>query len=608
MVRYDLAFLLCCCNACLGSAHDPKKEDFYDLLGVEKNATRDEIKRAYKRQSLQMHPDKLAQKGRTVTEVDQARFTRMKEAYEILSDPHKRETYNAIGERGLKWMEEPFSLDPQEMAHNFANSSTADRFKIFGIFVAIAILIFILPIMVCLQFDGKFGPNTSWYSVLTPLWVWDIAIFFYHARVIMMGPIHKPDNIPDDEWIDPLPMSKRILSLIRFVLIVTFELLIALKLNDTNNFDWFVTFIPIYLHEATTLFKKVPLAKMRIVTVEDLENALGKSFVEFTEDEKDLVSKRYSVVPSTTSPEFEAAHKLKARAKQDIIKLCFRIIFLIYFIMQLDDKMNISWWLVFIPFWIMSFCICCGNFQTLAAAQVALDQREKEFCHPKENDDKTNPSDSGATDANGNPPKQQPLSEEERNELKSQVIQAGSKFITSCVSQAFIVLIVCMFVGKLQGAGYSAMWIISPLLFIASMVLCLLGCTIFCITSAEGDEREFDTQAGYTKQKSYSEIKKKSNYVPPTQDQRNYDRTSTGNEKRPPKSTWDPEKGEIWQGGKDPNEIELTPQNESHTLDSSIGYNEQVQTSDLLDFNSSPSEDLKNNSIEPTASEVEDLD
>ena len=365
----------------------------------------------------------------------------------------------------MKWLEQPFSLNPQDMAHNFANSSTIDRSKIFGIFVAVAIAIFILPILVCLQVDQKFGPDLSWIWILTPLWLWDIAITLYHARIITMGQLQKPDNIPDDEWIDPLPMSRRLLSLFRFLLIVIFEFLLALRLDDTLYYGWAIVFLPIYCHEGTTIYKKLPLARMRIVTVEDLETALGKPFSEFTDEEKEVVAKKYSVVPSITSPEFEAVHRLKARARQDLFKLGFRAVFYLFLILQLDDKLHMNWWLIFLPFWIMSFCICCGNFQTFAEAQAVVAEKDPEFFGDKdyvamgENNGKANNS------------KHEPLSEEERNELKAQVFQAGSKFVTSCCSQTFIVIIICMLVGKLQGASYSAIWIISPLLFVVSQTI-----------------------------------------------------------------------------------------------------------------------------------------
>lgn len=114
-MRYDLAFFLCCCKSFLGG-DESGEENFYSLLEVEKDASYEDIKKAYKKKSLQMHPDKLAQRGEIVTEELQTKFTRMKEAYEVLSDPHKRETYDAIGERGMKWLEEPFSIDPQQLA------------------------------------------------------------------------------------------------------------------------------------------------------------------------------------------------------------------------------------------------------------------------------------------------------------------------------------------------------------------------------------------------------------------------------------------------------------------------------------------------------------
>jgi DnaJ domain len=289
VMRYDLAFFLCCCKSFLGSPDDNvddsnnnKPLSYYDLLGVERDASQDDIKRAYKRQSLQMHPDKLLQRGKVITEEDQAKFTKMKEAYEVLSDRHKRETYDAIGERGMKWVEEPFSVDPQELAHNFAKSSVLDRSKIFAIFVALAIAVLLLPVLICLHVDGSFGSNASWMATLTPLWLWNVFILVYHSRVVMMGPIERPEHIPPEDWVDPLPMSKRIFSMCRFVLIAIFEILVALKLDNILKCQWAFIFIPLYAWEGTTLYKRWPIARMRIVTLEDLEIALGKPFSEFT--------------------------------------------------------------------------------------------------------------------------------------------------------------------------------------------------------------------------------------------------------------------------------------------------------------------------------------
>ena len=479
-MRYDLAFFLCCCKSFLGSEEQSEDGDFYSLLGLDKDASADEIKRAYKRQSLQMHPDKLAQKGKTVTEEDQAKFTRMKEAYEVLSDPHKKETYDAIGERGMKWLEEPFSMDPQELAHNFATSSALDRSKIFAIFVGIAVAVLLLPLLVCLHVDGRFGQDASWFATLVPLWIWDCFILFYHSRVIMMGPIARPEHIPAEEWVDPLPMKKRIFSLVRFVLVVLFELLVAFKLDRLINCSWAVIFIPLYVWEGTTLYKKWPLARMRIVTVEDLETALGKPFSEFTAAEKELIGKRYSVVPSTTSPDFEAAQKLKARARHDMIKSGFRIAFVILLLIQVDGFVEWNWWLVFTPFWIMTFLICYANYQAFAEVQqMAAEKDPTLFGLKNENDKVPSNANYGAVGNDGEATPQatagqkSELTDEEREELKAQVMASGSRLCSKCCSQGFLLILMFLFVGKLQGAGFSSLWIISPFLFGVSTRWCV---------------------------------------------------------------------------------------------------------------------------------------
>jgi len=68
------------------------KKDLYEVLGVTKNASEDEIKKAYRRLAMKYHPD------RNPDDKDaEAKFKEAKEAYEILSDPQKRAAYDQFG-------------------------------------------------------------------------------------------------------------------------------------------------------------------------------------------------------------------------------------------------------------------------------------------------------------------------------------------------------------------------------------------------------------------------------------------------------------------------------------------------------------------------------
>ena len=70
----------------------------YETLGVAKNATADELKKAYRKQAIKWHPDKNPD-NRAAAE---KKFKEVAEAYETLSDPNKREVYDRYGEAGLK--------------------------------------------------------------------------------------------------------------------------------------------------------------------------------------------------------------------------------------------------------------------------------------------------------------------------------------------------------------------------------------------------------------------------------------------------------------------------------------------------------------------------
>jgi len=94
-----------------------EKRDYYEVLGLAREASPEDIKRAYRRGALKHHPDNV--KGDKAEA--EKKFKELAEAYEVLSDPMKRQQYDRFGHEGLRGAG----------VHDFSNMGFGDIFSMF---------------------------------------------------------------------------------------------------------------------------------------------------------------------------------------------------------------------------------------------------------------------------------------------------------------------------------------------------------------------------------------------------------------------------------------------------------------------------------------------
>ncbi len=111
------------------------KKDYYEVLGVPKGASADEIKQAFRRLALKHHPDRNAENKKEAEE----RFKEISEAYEVLSDEKKRAAYDQYGHGGVEgaFRHGNFSWEDfthyQDISDIFGGGGLEDLFASFGL-------------------------------------------------------------------------------------------------------------------------------------------------------------------------------------------------------------------------------------------------------------------------------------------------------------------------------------------------------------------------------------------------------------------------------------------------------------------------------------------
>jgi DnaJ-class molecular chaperone len=117
-----------------------RAEDYYQLLGVDRNAPADEIKKKYRKLAMKYHPDR--NKGDKNAE---EKFKKISKAYSVLSDEKQRKVYDQFGEEGLNGM----GFDPMH------GMDAEELFSKIFVVALVVLVVFLVLIWEVLSKGGK---------------------------------------------------------------------------------------------------------------------------------------------------------------------------------------------------------------------------------------------------------------------------------------------------------------------------------------------------------------------------------------------------------------------------------------------------------------------
>jgi len=340
-------FFICCFRSCLrGKDAEKNNKEYYFLLGLnDTSCSQEDIKKAYKRTSLQLHPDKIAQRGAKATPEDSLKFQKVKEAFEVLSDTSRRRYYDEFGENGLKLMESTKDGNVLELLKNFQDNKL-DCILLSFMILFFFIFVLALPILFCLRADETI--TTPWSIIWVPMWFVD-ALLLIIAILALFFTFHQEIDPEDKE--SNLVLSK-LYFFFKVSLFVLSQLFVILKLDAYISWSWLVVLIPVFLFEIMTIAASIPVAYNNI-TKPNYDN-LASSLLEDPDELK--------IFKLTMDAEYHEKILKKLSAIRYIVVSILICVLVLLIGVKLDKINDMSWGLVFVPVWIyFIFIILDGN-------------------------------------------------------------------------------------------------------------------------------------------------------------------------------------------------------------------------------------------------------
>lgn len=477
--------MLFCCKGCLRGDGDTM--ELYKLIGLDtKKATHEDIRKAYKKKSLSLHPDKLKQRGIAVTDESAKEFLRVKEAYEILSDKKRRGIYDQVGLNGLKLIENPTEVDPMVFLSNF-QKNRKDRVVLIFILLVIFAIIFFLPVLFALKCDGSLD-GMPWFAIWIPMWIVD-AILLITALLLFTMDTSDPadkkgdkdketdqlggarDNTAEDEEDEDenkvvVSMHEKVMNLVSTLLFIAIQVLVLAQMDHAINLSWFAVFIPWFLYEALGFVATVQAALEPVPLPDHNDPSLVSDLEEAMPDD---VSQAHFALEMKYFDEVHARHGDKKSAVTVILRLWLAL----FLAMQLNTGYSESynWGLIFLPMWLYLAMELGTAYYWKTVGDALLDGLDPESLTEEHVDWKVMVK-----------------------VTQAQQLAANCQltYILVCI---FPLLMTILAVCKLQGSSYSTFIILIPILTVLSCAcLCVFG-AFFMLANIDPEKMDEEIKA-----------------------------------------------------------------------------------------------------------------
>jgi len=343
-----------------------------------------------------------------------------------LFDPQKRALYDEVGEKGMKWTEDPMSsmsAEPDYLLKNFLRSKKSDRVGIVLIVLFFVLILVLLPLLFNLKADGiAKGP---WTALATPLWMVDILFLLFLSIPIRLALFKPPppqgmseDSPEYQEFISKIKLLPALFGLARFLFLIAFEILTTLKLDAFIDVPIFEVFLFLFIWEIMGVATYIAAAFSQ--KIEQRNEAQSNVFVSF-----------------------------------------IRMWLEIFLVLKLSGAMPVNWWLVMLPVWFIAIFGCFSGCIHFSKAQEIFK-------------------------ATSEISEESPINPEEfllQNEHGNMLLKRALQNFCSCFCVLFLLVLTTY---RLQHKDFSTFYIFLPLYVLAGLIFFCLCCAIMLPGNVNG--------------------------------------------------------------------------------------------------------------------------